>query len=871
MNVMQLFKTTQRGVKRAALAAAVCVLFAPLAVNANGTPYYFDVDDITPGFGSPSGSYDMNASALWSTDPTGSATTAAFDPFWDPGVQWTFGATDTDFDGATFTINANSADDWFRINGIVINSTNANITLSGNNKINGSGSDQTWSIATGSTLTVNGDYGNSGGMNWGGNGVGVTFTGGGTFNCETVVGALSGGSTLTFSGPMVNLQASTYSTADNNEELELNWSWVTMANYTLTEGTLNFATTAAANAFRVYGNNNGVLTINGGTIDNTSGLAMVLDLNGGWAKPGTISIGGDFTFAGTDDLDFGNTPVELTATSEITVADKTLKIDGIISGSGFGLTKAGAGTLMLNGVNTYDGDTLVSEGTFGGLGTLAGAATFAAGSKAVFTVTPGGYLGNNSTLMTMTGVMTYNANEVHLNLPADLPGGIYVLAASSATPVANGAFPVPVVDSGSFDGNFTGASISVDTVNNQLILTAATTYTGPVKLRITEVNGGVDVTAGVAFDVVVQAQNGSSVATPVTADTDVTLSITTGSETLGGTVSGTISAGQSQVTISGVTYTKAQSGVVITATRTSGDTLTLSASAPFTVIAGPVSVANSTVTASPSSVTANGTTPATITVTLLDASGNGIPGKTVTLASSRGETDTISAPSGDSDVNGVVTFTVTSSTVGSSVLSATDTTDSNLAITQNATVSFTSTVFGEEQYQSDGASPSPIDVVSGDLLETSVASVTGEPGNGALLHDGNFGEYADPSDGYTTTYTLDITTYPMGYDIKEIRLFSAWGTRATQAYDIKYSLVGAPDTFLLLGTYTGTLPPSADGTLMTRTYDMRAATLDAGPPILTGVAAIQFVIRANGNATLYHEWDVTGAASPPKGSVILLF
>ena len=174
-------------------------------------------------------------------------------------------------------------------------------------------------------------------------------------------------------------------------------------------------------------------------------------------------------------------------------------------------------------------------------------------------------------------------------------------------------------------------------------------------------------------------------------------------------------------------------------------------------------------------------------------------------------------------------------------------------------------VFGEEQYQSNGADPSPIGVVSGDLLETSVASVTGEPGTisgtpGPALRDGTFNSYVGYSNGYTTTYALDITSHPVGYDINEIRLFSNGGSRTTQAYDINYSLVGAPTMFLLLGTYTGTLPPSGNGTLMTRTYK------NGGGALLTGVAAIQFVIRANGNGTLYREWDVTGSATGGTGS-----
>ena len=82
--------------------------------------------------------------------------------------------------------------------------------------------------------------------------------------------------------------------------------------------------------------------------------------------------------------------------------------------------------------------------------------------------------------------------------------------------------------------------------------------------------------------------------------------------------------------------------------------------------------------------------------------------------------------------------------------------------------------------------------------------------------------------------------------------------------DIKYSLKSDPGTFLLLGTYTDTLYGGASGTLMTRTYN------PGGSAILTGVAAIQFVIRptqivgetpARYIGALYREWDVLGSAT----------
>ncbi|HXL20377.1 MAG TPA: hypothetical protein VN961_22895, partial [Streptosporangiaceae bacterium] len=110
----------------------------------------------------------------------------------------------------------------------------------------------------------------------------------------------------------------------------------------------------------------------------------------------------------------------------------------------------------------------------------------------------------------------------------------------------------------------------------------------PTALAITSVNGGTHPTTGAVFSVVVQARDASGIRGTVTAATDVSLSLNTGSGHLGGTLTGTIPAGASQVTLNGATYTKAESGVVLTAIRTSGDALAPGDSAPFTVDPGPI-------------------------------------------------------------------------------------------------------------------------------------------------------------------------------------------------------------------------------------------------------------------------------------------
>ena len=95
----------------------------------------------------------------------------------------------------------------------------------------------------------------------------------------------------------------------------------------------------------------------------------------------------------------------------------------------------------------------------------------------------------------------------------------------------------------------------------------------------------------------------------------------------------------------------------------------------------------STVSASPPSVVADGTTTSTITVTLLDSVSNPVSGKTVTLAAGSGSS-VISAASGPSDASGVVTFTVKDAVAETVTYTAHDTTDS-VTLTPTAAVTFT--------------------------------------------------------------------------------------------------------------------------------------------------------------------------------------
>lgn len=103
--------------------------------------------------------------------------------------------------------------------------------------------------------------------------------------------------------------------------------------------------------------------------------------------------------------------------------------------------------------------------------------------------------------------------------------------------------------------------------------------------------------------------------------------------------------------------------------------------------AATASAALSTVSATPGSTLADGTAAVTVTVTLKDANSTALAAKTVTLASSRGATDTVATVSGTTNASGQATFTVKSSTMGSPTLTAADTTDS-VTVTQTASPFF---------------------------------------------------------------------------------------------------------------------------------------------------------------------------------------
>jgi Carboxypeptidase regulatory-like domain/IPT/TIG domain len=221
-------------------------------------------------------------------------------------------------------------------------------------------------------------------------------------------------------------------------------------------------------------------------------------------------------------------------------------------------------------------------------------------------------------------------------------------ATSISAPVPSGAATGPVV--------ITVAGSASNGVN--FTVTTGGGGGSATRLVVTSVNGGSNPTAGAGFPVIVQAHDNSGVLTNVSANTGVSLSLKTGTGTLGGTVTGTISAGTNQVTINGVTYAKAESGVVITATRTSGDDLTAGDSAGFLV--NPGAATKLAFTVQPGNSTAGSTLAGPPTVSVQDAFSNTVTSSTASITVAIGSNPGGGSLSGTTTRNasfGVAAFT----------------------------------------------------------------------------------------------------------------------------------------------------------------------------------------------------------------------
>ena len=296
--------------------------------------------------------------------------------------------------------------------------------------------------------------------------------------------------------------------------------------------------------------------------------------------PGTITGNVDLTFNWTVAMENGNPAAYVLG-----------RYDGSAWSQPGGTV--GAQTASITGVSSYSGDWTAGEPASVGGATIfevTGPATATAGTPFTVTITAKDGLGN---------VVTSYAGDKTIVIEG-------AMASPDATdPTASDKTAADVVLGNNTTITFTAgvANTTLKLYADETVFIEATETSGPgtptplsivvspaapVELAITDVSFLSTPYQNAPFDVEVTALDQYENPSPVVANTNVQLTLAncggcTGS--LGGNTTVTLFAGASTDSIYGATYSAAQAGVVLTATRTAGDVLTSGNSAPITFAA----------------------------------------------------------------------------------------------------------------------------------------------------------------------------------------------------------------------------------------------------------------------------------------------
>ena len=397
--------------------------------------------------------------------------------------------------------------------------------------------------------TINGDFTLSGtataaaaaALTIGGNvtiGSGTTFTGG-TLT-HNVAGNWTNNGTFTANTSTINLngtdQAIGGSTSSFNNLTISNSGTKTLGVNTTVNGTLtvNTGTTLALTSYNL-GSPTSTVLYGGATTGSTI------------SGSGTLTLGGNVTVNSAGTGANGATissPVALAATRTFNVSDDgtaaiDLTINNVVSGAG-GITKAGAGTILLSVSNTYSGTTTISAGTLrlganNALGTNASGTSITSG--AVLDLNGINYSASEALALNGTGISSSGAlmnssvtgatyaGNITLGSASSIVGNTGSVTISGTVTTAGFGLTLGGATGGTASGAISGTGTVTKADAGTWIFTANNSYTGATTISAGELRfNPVSPAATMASQVVLSG--GKLSTTGISANTTLTSSST---------------------------------------------------------------------------------------------------------------------------------------------------------------------------------------------------------------------------------------------------------------------------------------------------------------------------------------------------------